>query len=125
MQFLLGIDEAPRLRLLQIFEAVKATGGPHRWQDVQSHAKMEDELDDVHEARDRHDQTLYRLYLKWVAETSTVWVLDGRTKPNGTKLPDAEYVKIKALAALVDTDPLPAATVDDMAQTIVTFSSGS
>ena len=119
LDFLRGLDKAPRTRLLQILEAVRVSGGPHRWLDTQSHDKMEGELDDLHEVRDRHDQTLYRLYVKWDTETSTVWILDGRTKPNKTKLADAEYGKIRALADLTTTDPSPEATADDMAQLLL------
>lgn len=54
--------------------------------------------------------------MKWITGTSTVWLLDGRTKPNGTKLPDTEYDKIRALADLVTNQPAPAATVDDFAR---------
>ena len=92
IEFLRDIESAPRTQLLQILEAVKCVG-PHRWRDTHSHDKMEGELDDLHEVRDRHGETLYRLYLKWVLDASTVWVLDGRTKPNGTKLPTVEYEK--------------------------------
>ena len=118
-EYLRALDSSPRVRLLQILEAVRISGGPHRWRDTQSHDKMEGELDDLHEARDRHDQTLYRLYLKWISETSTVWVLDGRIKPNGTKIPDGEYEKIRELANLVAADPPPIATVDDMARLLL------
>jgi hypothetical protein len=77
---------------------------------------MEGDLDDLHEARDRHDQTLYRLYLKWDADASTVWVLDGRTKPNNTRLADAEYTKIRALADAVTASTATAASANDIAK---------
>lgn len=112
-------DEAPVVtRLMQILEAVKLTGGPHRWLDTDSHDKMEGTLDDLHEARDRLDQTLYRLYLRWDRDTMVVWVLDGRTKPNRTALPQTEYDKIRELADKTHhgKKPPPAATADDFAQ---------
>jgi hypothetical protein len=115
-EFLTKIDHDVATHLLQILDSVCVSGGPHKWRDVRTHDKMDDELDDLHEARYKLDQTLYRLYLKWITGTATVWVLDGRTKPNNTKLPDVEYEKIRALAALTDKKPAPAATVDDFAR---------
>lgn len=81
---------------------------------------MEGALDDLHEVRDRHDQMLYRLYVKWVSATSTVWVLDGRSKPNNTRIPDADYDQIRQLADLVDSSPPPAASTNDFAQMMLT-----
>jgi sirohydrochlorin ferrochelatase len=68
---------------------------------------------DLHEARDRHDQTLYRLYLKWQRRERRVIVLTGASKPNGTALPDTFYEELARLAATTSTVPPPFATVDD------------
>lgn len=40
-EFLAGIDDGVKVRLLQIVDSVVATGGPHKWQDTTTHDKME------------------------------------------------------------------------------------
>jgi hypothetical protein len=114
LEFLRGIEAGPRTYLMQILEAVKQSGGPQYWHDTNSHDKMEGELDDLHEARDKHGQTLYRLYLKWDSSAGVVWVLDGRTKLNNTALPKAEYDKIRALADTVISGSAVGATVEEL-----------
>lgn len=121
-EFLTGLVqddlEAVSDRLLQILESVKLCGGPHHWSDTSSHDKMEGELDDLHEVRDKHGEMLYRLYLKWEKDTMTVWILDGRSKPNKTALPEADYKEIRKLGDIVikQTDQPPEATADDFAK---------
>jgi hypothetical protein len=45
-----------------------------------------------------------------------VVVIDGRVKANKTKLSEAEYEAVRALAAKVGDDPPPFASVDDFIQ---------
>jgi hypothetical protein len=54
----------------------------------------------LHEARDRHGQLLYRLYLYWDRSERRVVVLDGGAKPNSTALPESFYADLAALAAV-------------------------
>ncbi len=114
LEFLLGIDKSPRLQLLQILQAVCTTGGPQYWLDTNSHDKMEGQLDDLHEARDKHGQSLYRLYLKWDTSSGVVWILDGREKPNNTALPSSEYEKIRDLADRVDSGSADGVTKEQL-----------
>lgn len=118
--FLREQDDGPRKTLLQIVEAVKGIGGPDNWRDAHMHARMEGDLDDLHEARDKHGETLYRLFLLWQRDKARVWMIDGRTKAVQTTLKASEYRKIRELANLIlEEDPPPAATVDDFAQTLL------
>lgn len=75
---------------------------PNRW------ASMKDlpgiDMSSYHEARDKDDITLYRLFCRFdsSAQSSTLGapvlvILDGRTKPVGTKLALAEYQAVKNL----------------------------
>lgn len=43
-------------------------------------------------------------------------IVDGRAKANKTKLSDAEYEAIRALAAKISDDPSPFASADDFIQ---------
>jgi hypothetical protein len=70
----------------------------------------------LHEARDRHGQMLYRLYLRWQRDHRRVVVVDGGAKPNSTTLPDSFYEDLAALAATADLDPPPFAMADDFAR---------
>ena len=70
----------------------------------------------LHEARDRHGQMLYRLYLRWQREHHRVVIVDGGAKPNSTTLPDSFYEDLAALAATAELDPAPFATADDFAR---------
>jgi hypothetical protein len=74
---------------------------------------------DLHEARDRHDQTLYRLYLKWQRAERRVVVIDGAAKPNNTTLPAAFYEALERLAATTEVDPPPFATTDDVLRLVL------
>ncbi len=74
----------------------------------------------LHEARDRHGQTLYRLYLLWQRERRRVVIIDGGAKPNSTALPDSFYDELAALAATADDDPAPFAVADDFARAALT-----
>jgi hypothetical protein len=93
--------------------------GPDQWKDTSSHAPMRGDLAHLHEARDRHGQTLYRLYLYWQRTERRVVLLDGRTKPNQTALTDAEYEAVRKLSELADRDPPAFAVVDDFAQMVL------
>jgi hypothetical protein len=59
---------------------------------------MKGDLADLHEVRDRQGETLYRLFVAWRRKERRVVVIDGREKANKTKLSDAEYEAIRALA---------------------------
>jgi hypothetical protein len=100
-------------QLLAILDAVRSTG-PDQWRDTTTHDPMSGICADLHEARDRHDQTLYRLYLKWQRPARRVIILTGASKPNDTALPDKFYEELAELAATTTTSPPPFATVDDV-----------
>jgi hypothetical protein len=119
LRFLTGIDEGPRTQLLAIVDSVRTVGGPDHWADATSHARMRGDLHHLHEARDKQGETLYRLFLLWQREAKRVIVIDGRSKPNGTALAEAEYEAIEALANSVDGDPAPFATTDDVVRLLV------
>ena len=70
----------------------------------------------LHEARDRHGQMLYRLYLRWQRDERRVVIIDGGVKANATTLPAAFYERLAALAATADTNPAPFAVADDFAR---------
>jgi hypothetical protein len=88
--FLLVQPAAVRVQLLAIVDAVRTTG-PDRWKDTTSHDPMRGVCAQLHEARDRHGQMLYRLYLRWQREHHRVVIVDGGAKPNSTKLSDSFY----------------------------------
>jgi hypothetical protein len=113
--FLLDQPPAVRLQLLAIVDAVRSTG-PDRWRDTNSHDSMRGMCAHLHEARDRHGQMLYRLYLRWQREERRVVIIDGGAKPNATALPEAFYENLAALALTIETNPAPFAVVDDFAR---------
>ena len=114
-EFLLDQPPAVRMQLLAIVNAVRTTG-PDRWKDTSSHDSMRGPCAHLHEARDRHGQTLYRLYLLWQRREKRVIILDGAAKPNSTTLPDSFYDGLAALAEIVNTDSAPFAVADDFAR---------
>jgi hypothetical protein len=118
MEFLRSIPVGPRVQLLAIVESV-CTTGPDQWKDEQSHRAMKGNLADLHEARDKHGETLYRLFLKWQRDERRVVLLDGRTKPNQTTLDDADYAEIRRVADLIIPDPPPFAVADDFAAMLI------
>jgi hypothetical protein len=113
--FLLVQPTAVWTQLLAIVDAVRTTG-PDRWKDTTSHASMRGVCAQLHEARDRHGQMLYRLYLRWQREHHRVVIVDGGAKPNSTTLPDWFYENLAALAGNAELDPPPFATADDFAR---------
>lgn len=113
--FLLAIPKPAREHLLAILEAVSHTG-PDQWRDSRSHCRMEGELDFVHEVRDRHDQTLYRLFVVWIRDKRLVVLVDGRSKANNTTIPDDEYARVATLARIAVSDSATFATANDFAQ---------
>ena len=113
--FLLVQPVAVRVHLLAIIDAVRTTG-PDRWKDTTSHDSMHGACAQLHEARDRHGQMLYRLYLCWQREHHRVVIVDGGAKPNSTTLPDSFYDELATLAATAELDPPPFATADDFAR---------
>lgn len=106
LKFLREQPPAVRIQLLAIVDAVR-TVGPDHWRDRTSHTSMRGNLAHLHEARDRHGDTLYRLFLLWQRQHHRVIVIDGRVKANATRLPTAEYEAVSELAATVDQDPHP------------------
>ncbi len=114
-EFLLDQPAAVRTQLLAIVDAVRTTG-PDRWKDTSSHNSMRGACAHLHEARDRHGQMLYRLYLLWQRREKRVVILDGAAKPNSTTLPDSFYDGLAALAETVNEDPAPFAVADDFAR---------
>jgi hypothetical protein len=77
---------------------------------------MRGSCEHLHEARDKHGQMLYRLYLLWQRNHKRVVIIDGGVKPNSTALPDSFYDDLAALAATADSDPAPFAVADDFAR---------
>jgi len=104
-----------RIQLLATLEAVKTTGSD-QWADRHSHCPMKGDLADLHEVRDKQGETLYRLFVKWQRGERRVVVIDGRKKGNKTKLSDKDYEAVADLAATLNGDPTPFATVDDFVQ---------
>jgi hypothetical protein len=117
--FLLDQPAAVRVQLLAIVDAVRSTG-PDRWRDTTSHDSMRGACAHLHEARDRHGQMLYRLYLRWQRDERRVVIIDGGVKPNTTTLPNAFYDDLAALAATIEHDLLPFAVADDFARLALT-----
>ena len=70
----------------------------------------------LREARDRHNQMLYRLYLRWQRDHRRVVIVNGGAKPNSTTLPDSFYDDLAALAATAELDSPPFATADYFAR---------
>ena len=115
LAFLADVPTKVRVNLLAIRDAVRYSGGPERWQDPDTHALMRGDLDFMYEARDRHDQTLYRLYLIWDRATSDLVMVDGKSKRNATAIPDSEYADLAQLGRdILQADPRPYAVVDDV-----------
>jgi len=113
--FLKNLPANVRVQLLAILEAVKTTG-PDQWADRHSHCPMKGELADLHEVRDKQGEVLYRLFVVWQRRERRVVIIDGRMKANKTKLGQGEYEAVAALAAKIDEDPPPFASVDDFIQ---------
>lgn len=107
-----------RKQLISILIAVRSTG-PDNWHDPGTHRPMKGPIDHVHEARDKHGDTLYRLFVRWQREKRRVVLLDGRLKRVNTKLSDKEYEEIAALSNIADQDLPPLATADDFAQALL------
>jgi hypothetical protein len=118
-EFLRNQPHTTKTSLLQVVASVGMAGGPDRWYDAHLHARMEGDLADLHEARDKQGDTLYRLFLLWDRQNACVWMIDGRTKPVGTALSNAEYGKIRELADLIQGDDPPAAEAHDFATTVL------
>jgi hypothetical protein len=114
-EFRRSIPESAKQQLLAIVDAVALTG-PDQGRDSNTHCAMRDGLSHLHEARDRHGQTPYRLFLRWQREHHRVVLMDGRTKPNATALNESEYMLVRDLAATADDEPPPFATADDFAR---------
>lgn len=113
-EFLMGLPPNISQTLLAITDAVRMTG-PDRWKDPNTHKPMRGDIHKVHEARDKHGETLYRLFLRWQRTDNRVVVLDGRSKPNRTAISAAEYSKIEQLAELADEGSHHFAVTDDFA----------
>ncbi len=112
-EFLLAVPLGVRSNLLAIMDAVRSVGGPDQWRDASTHCRMREDIAHLHECRDKLGENLYRLFLLWQRESRHVVVLDGRTKPNNTRLSDAEYEAVDQLSQLATQDSPPFATVDD------------
>jgi hypothetical protein len=122
--FLLDQPPAVRVQLLAIVDAVRSTG-PDQWRDTSSHDSMHGACEHLHEARDRHGQMLYRLYLLWQRREKRVVIVDGAAKPNSTALPDSFYDELAALAATAGGNPAPFAVADDFARKTLTAEEAS
>jgi hypothetical protein len=106
---------AVRIQLLAIVDAACSTG-PDQWRDTSMHGACEH----LHEARDRHGQMLYRLYLLWQRRQKRVVIVDGGAKPNATTLPNSFYDELAALAVTANEEPAPFAVADDFARKALT-----
>jgi hypothetical protein len=118
-EFLMGLPPNVCQTLLAITDAVRTTG-PDRWRDPNTHKAMRGDLDRVHETRDKHGETLYRLFLRWQRDEQRVVVIDGRVKPNNAAISATEYAKIEQLADLADQGPENFAVADDFAAMMLT-----
>jgi phage-related protein len=115
-RFLKNLPANVRIQLLAILDAVR-TSGPDQWADRHSHCPMKGDLAELHEVRDKQGETLYRLFVVWQRKERRVVIIDGREKANKTKLSDADYEAVEALAVRVADDPPPFASVDDFIRT--------
>ncbi len=115
-EFLRDVPETSKELLLGVIDAVRSMNGPDKWHDQNLHKSMKGDLADLHEARDKQGETLYRLFVKWQREERRVVLIDGRTKPNSTVLSEDEYRAIRELSDLLGEEPPPFATVDDFAR---------
>lgn len=106
-----------RMNLLAIVDAVR-TMGPDKWMDQNTHRPMKSEIDHLHEARDKHGETLYRLFLMWQRQERRVIIIDGRCKANNTALDQGDYDAIRELAATIN-ERVPLATADDFARALL------
>lgn len=111
-RFLKSLPVNVRIQLLAILDAVRTTG-PDQWADRHSHCPMKGNLAELHEVRDKQGETLYRLFVSWQRKERRVVIIDGREKANKTKLSDAEYETVRALAETAENDPPSFASVDD------------
>jgi hypothetical protein len=75
---------------------------PNRWASMKDIAGVD--MSSYHEARDKHGDTLYRLFCRFDSSAEqtklgarVLVILDGRTKPVREPLDPAEYKAIKAL----------------------------
>jgi hypothetical protein len=84
--FLLEQPSVVRMQLLAIVDAVRTTG-PDRWRDTNSHDSMHGSCEHLHEARDKHGQMLYRLYLLWQRDHKRVVIIDGAQSPTPQRCP--------------------------------------
>lgn len=114
-EFLLEQPAAVRVQLLAILDAVRSTG-PDQWKDTSCHDSMHGACAHLHEARDKHGETLYRLYLLWQRPAKRVVIIDGGSKANSTALPERFYDELAELAATAEADPAPFAVADDFAR---------
>lgn len=117
-KWMLGLPLNIRKQLLAIVQAVRSTG-PDRWYNKTTHRQMSGELEHVHEARDKHGETLYRLFLRWHRDEGRVVILDGRSKPNKTVLSAGDYDRIKTLADHADEGAPSLATAADLARLLL------
>lgn len=118
MEFLLDIPTPVKDNLIAFVDAVRQTG-PDQWMDQNSHRPMKGSLSHLHEARDKHGEMLYRLFLLWQRRERRVIFLDGRSKENETVISDREYGEIAHLSSLVSADASPFATADDFARLLL------
>ena len=124
LRFLQATPDSVSDQLLAVLTAVRASG-PDRWFDRQSHVAMRGDLTHLHEVRDRHDQTLYRLLVCWLRDEQTVVVIDGREKPNKSALSENDYAEIADLAERINEDPRPFASFDDAVSLVLSGSGDS
>ena len=96
--FLGSVPAAVRKELIATKYSVEMAGGPVQFGNFEErHKAMWGVCDGLHEARDRHAQTLYRLYLLWFASERRVVVLDGAVKSNATTLPNSVYDRLATI----------------------------
>lgn len=110
--FLKAVPVNVRVQLLAILDAVRTTG-PDRWADRHTHCPMKGDLANLHEVRDKQADNLYRLFVLWQREEQRVVIVDGRWKPNRTKLSDSDYKAVAELALTLRKEPPPFASADD------------
>ena len=100
--FLLEQPTAVRVQLL----AIPRRGPVHRTGDTNSHDWLRCAFPHLHEARDRHAQTLYSMYLRWQRDERRVVIIDGAAKPSATTLLDV-FCPPAVLASAKKLAPAP------------------
>ncbi len=94
-------DEAEG-ELLATLNAVESTRPPFAFYGGLRWRTMRDEMAGYREARDEHDGTRYRLFVRFDRDApglphSAIVVIDGDDKPDATAMPEHVYQRVRSL----------------------------